>query len=199
MKHRLSNSRGFAVWAVLAAALAIGVLGTGYFVWQRHNADVLKNAQAQTNTNAKQPIAQNPSEQNLASMRVAEWGVSVPLTDPIKDAYFVVSDSSVGRDGKPDTLWLGLTSLNSKGCAVGQKDSEGVMQYPMGALLRTPLDAKDPVEGTPVTEMYPGGTTIDDYYYSYKSATSDKTCASRETLNSIDAAFKNASGKIIKT
>ncbi len=122
---------------------------------------------------------------------IKEWGIKLPLSNGIKDAYYVVSNSSHDpASGEPNTVWLGLASLNRNGCdaslANQGQDTE------LGTIVRGSPTDTDPIDGTPFSKLYPGGITIGKYYYAYSSRTTGRRCASQETLTSIDSAFSEA-------
>ncbi len=66
----------------------------------------------------------------------------------------------------------------------------------VGAFGRAHPTDHEPVKGTLYTQLYPG-ITIGDYYYFYISGIKGKTCAPQATLQSIDSAFATAAKGII--
>ncbi len=158
------------VVAVVIAALAT----SGWLVYQ-HRA---------TSSGTTPPTA-------TRYLNINEWGIRLPLSHGITDAYYVVSTSSQDPvTGTPNTMWLGLTSLDHKGCDASSANQG--LDTQLGAIVRVlPTDA-DPIDGVPYTKLYPGGVTIGKYYYAYSSGTSKRPCASFATLQSIDTAFSVA-------
>lgn len=175
---------GYLVLLVVAALIGLG----GY--WYHHAA---RRSVSNAATNVSKANTGTKNAQQY--LDVKEWGVRLPLSSAISDAYYVVSTSSKDSNGQPDTVWLGLKSLDSKGCAAAQANTGG--SYPISALLRIDPIATDPVSGTLYTKLDPNGVTIKGYYYTYHSGIEGKTCASQAKLNAIDAAFKAAANKIV--
>ncbi len=197
--RRREHQSGFSIVEALIVVVVIGVIGTaGWFVYQ-HNRTKVTDATANPNqSNSHQtPATTTPAAPTVASLTLKEWGLNLPLSDKIKDAYYVPSVSSKGTDGLPNSMLLGLTSLDASSCtAAGSNHGQ---DSAIGAIFRALPTETDPVTGQLLTQEYPNGTTIGTYYYGYESFTnsSGRTCkASGTTLQPIDAAFANAAKKI---
>jgi len=198
MKKLSLNNKGFGLVGVLLVILVLAAAGgTGAYVYHKnHKAKTStttsnSSSSSKTSNNSSTTTQGSNSTQNQQShLTIKEWGVKLPLSDAIKDAYYVVSTSSQDANGQPNTMWLGLTSLNSKGCNAALANQGQSTQ--LGALLRVSPTETDPVSGTPYKQLYPNGVTIGNYYYAYKSWTKNKTCASQSQLQAIDSAFANA-------
>jgi len=204
MQKQQLNSKGFGLIAVIIVIAVLVVLGgAGVYVYQRnHTANSAANAKVTNHTTAKTDGSSgnksNPSTGSQQTyLTIREWGVKLPLSDTIKGAYYVASNSSKDASGQPDTMWLGLTSLNSKGCDATLANQGQSTQ--LGALLRVSPTATDPVSGTSYTQLYPNGITIGNYYYAYKSWTKGKACASETQLQAIDSAFATATKNAVTT
>ncbi len=129
--------------------------------------------------------------QTARRLDVREWGVNISLPSNIDDAYYVISTSSHDPvTGEPNTMWLGLTSLNGAGCDAALFKVQATSK-PIGALIRVAPTEVDPVSGALYTKKYPDGTMIGEYYYAYVPW-KNKTCADKATLDGIDSAFTNA-------
>lgn len=126
---------------------------------------------------------------------ISQWGVQMPLSSTISDAYYVVSTSfSNGPDGSPSGVWLGLHSLTAPSCNPAN-NNEGATGA-IGDILRVAEGATDPVSGARYSQKYPNGVTINGYYYGYQSWTSSNPCGSRAALAKYDSAFGAAARKI---
>lgn len=187
MKKLLLNSKGFGLVAVLLAILVLAAAGgAGAYVYQTNHT--VKTTPTTTSSSMKK---------QQSYLAVKEWGVKLPLTETIEDAYYVVSVSSQDSNGQPNTMWLGLMSLNSKGCnAVLANQGQST---PLGALLRVYPTETDPVSGKSYKQLFPNGVMIGNYYYAYMSWTKNKTCASASQLQAIDSAFATAAKNAVGT
>ena len=111
MQSRLPTPKqsGFSVIEVLLIVLVVAALAaTGFVVYQHHKS----GTKSATATNSPQTSTAKQSAQAATQyLTNGEWGVKVPLSDPIKDAYYNVKDSNT-TDGLPNTAWLGLKSLD---------------------------------------------------------------------------------------
>jgi type II secretory pathway pseudopilin PulG len=182
---------GFSAIEVLLVVLVVAAMaGISLVVYQRHKPITAKNSAATTSTQ----MTTRPAQTTTQYLTIKEWGVKLPLSDSIKDAYYTVG-GNVGTDGLPNTIWLGLTSLNSSGCNASPDNPSSFK--PLGAIVRVlPID-KDPGTGKLYTQQDPNGTTINSYYYGYASNISKVSCASATTLQSIDSALATAAKGIV--
>lgn len=194
------NQKGISAVEGLLILIIVGILcGTGWYVWHsKQDADIILNGA--NKTSSAQPVPKNASLSSQQQyLEIKEWKIKLPLSKSISDAYYVVSSSSHGSNGEPNTVWLGLKSLDSKGCAAATANTGG--PYPIGAILRINPKDTDPISGTPYTQLDPDGTTIGNYYYAYHSGIKGSTsCAQKsniKNIETIDAEFKAAGRKII--
>lgn len=195
MRSLRKNQLGFGLVETAVLILVIVVVAGGGWLLYNHNHKKNVNdatgSSSQTSTKSTLPSNNAQTAQQAQQyVSIKEWGIQIPLTDTIKDAYYVVSTSTKDANGQPNTVWLGLTSLNSSGCDASQANQGQSTQ--LGAILRVSPTDTDPVSGTPYTQLYPNGATIGNYYYAYKSYTKNKTCTSQSNLTSIDSAFATA-------
>jgi hypothetical protein len=191
------NQAGFGILPVLLIVLVIAALvGVGLLVYQRHKPNGTKNSAAtgSTQSTGQQQSTTSKQPQQTAYLDIKEWGVKLPLSGTIKDAYYSVG-GNVGTDGLPNTIWLGLTSLNSSGCNASNDDSPSFK--PLGAIVRVLPTDHDPGTGKQYIQQDPNGATINGYYYGYASNINNVSCASAATLQAIDAAFATAGKGII--
>ncbi len=129
-------------------------------------------------------------------LNVKEWGIKLPLSDVIKNAYYVVSNGSADANGQPNTMWLGLTSLNIGDCNASLANKSGGPITGFGALERVLPTDHEPVIGKLYTDLYPG-VLIGKYYYAYISDTKYRTCTVQAILQPIDSAFATAAKGIV--
>jgi hypothetical protein len=137
--------------------------------------------------NAEEESAE-PKETLAETMKIKEWGVELPLKDNIKDVYYTFQGSNQNADGKPNTAWLGIKSLDKNGCNI-LANGPTKEATPFGSIVRVPLKEVDPITGKLYTEQYPDGTVVGENYYAYKSWANNK-CTTPEKLKSIDTDFK---------
>ena len=198
--RRREHQSGFGTTVILLAVLVVAVLAvTGLVVYQHHKPSSATNSAATSptqTTSQSQNTATTQAAPTVAYLTIKEWGIKVPLSDRIKDAYYVVSNGSADANGQPNTMWLGLTSLGGD-CNASQANKPGKTTIPdIGVLGRALPTDHEPVLGTLYTKLYPG-VTIGQYYYFYISGTKGKTCASPANLQSIDSAFDTAAKGIV--
>jgi hypothetical protein len=110
--------------------------------------------------------------------------VQLPLSDSIKDAYYVSNGSKDGNR-TPNNMLIGLKSLDASGCAATNTTANW-------GIFRSAPGEKDSGTGQLLTKEYPNGTTIDKYYYVYGNLDSKSCNAPQDTLQAIDAAFTTA-------
>ena len=192
--RRRDHQSGFSTSVILLAVLVVTALAvTGLVVYQQHKSNSAKSSAAtntsQTTTPPSSTTTTQPAPTTTQYLTIKEWGVKLPLSSAINDAYYAVG-SNVGTDGLPNTIWLGLASLNSTGCNASPNNPTTFK--PLGAIVRVLPTDKDPGTGKLYTQQDPNGTTINGYYYGYASNISKVSCASATTLQSIDSAFGNA-------
>src|SRR4051794_6833184 len=88
------TQKGFAAVEVLLAMIFIAIISfAGYYVWNSHQNNVVKDSKV---SEKKLPKATTPSvtdrppesqpEQNYLTIK--EWNVKIPLEDGIEDAYY---------------------------------------------------------------------------------------------------------------
>jgi hypothetical protein len=199
MESGKKSQSGFSIVEAVLIVAAIGIIGAaGWFVYQHNRVKVTDAAANPNQLNSHQtPATTVPAVPTVTYLDIKEWGLKLPLSDKIKDAYYVASVSSKGTDGLPNSMLLGLTSFDASSCTAD--GSNHGQSSAIGAIFRALPTETDPVTGQLLTQEYPNGTTMGSYYYGYESFTnsSGRTCkASGTTLQPIDAAFANAAKKI---
>jgi len=200
--RRREHQSGFSTTLLLLVVLVVAALAvTGLELDQHHKPGSAMNSAATSTTQATtQPQGSTSAQAQQTTsqyLTIKEWGVKLPLSSNIKDAYYVVSTGSADTNGQPNTMWLGLTSHNGDGCDAKKANNPGATIIPdIGVLGRALPADREPVLGTLYTQLYPG-VTIGKYYYFYISGTKGKTCAPAATLHSIDSAFSTAAKGIV--
>ncbi len=183
---RRERQSGFSIVEAVLVVAAIGVIGAGgWFVYQ-HNRPKATNAAPNTNQQTTTTTA-TPAP-TVSYLAIKEWGVKLPLSDSIKDAYYIPGISSKGTDGLPNQMWVGLKSIDGNGCAATNNIGPALI------FRALPTDT-DPVSGQLLTQKYPNGATIGSYYYGYEDFTtsSSNACkAPQTTLQSVHSSLANA-------
>ena len=182
------HQSGFSVIELLLIALVVGVLAViGMLVYQRHKPSGVKN-----NTATSSATTQS-AHRATQYLTIKEWGVKIPLTSAIGDAYYVADPTSKGSDGVTDQIYLGLTSMDSYGCTAAGS-VHGLSSAP-ALIFRALPGATDPVSGQLLTQKYPDGVTIGSYYYGYENLSTgsgNKCKAPAASLQSFNAAFSSS-------
>jgi hypothetical protein len=190
MKQRRTNQAGFSAGAIIAAVLVLAVIGgVGLVVFKKHvernSAGAAQTVSPPKVTNPK-PTPATPAASG-AVLEVKEWGVSIPLPESLKDAYYVVSTSSANPDGSPNTIWVGLKSIPE--CTAENANRGGKA---LASITRSAPDYREPVSGELYMEAHPDGVTIDKYYYLYNTWSLDNNCTTAEQFKKVDDNFKPA-------
>lgn len=192
---RQSRRAGFSIVEAVIVVVVIGILGTAsWFVYQ-HNKTKPTGATGGTQTtnqgSGHQPTSTPTPSPTVSYLTITEWGVKLPLPNSIKDAYYVVPDGiSKDADGLPSGISLSVASLKSS-CGTLNPGSNGQDNALAGIIRVLPTDT-DPVSGKLYTNLYPGGPTINGYYYAFSDLTPHRTCASQTALQAVGSAFTAA-------
>jgi prepilin-type N-terminal cleavage/methylation domain-containing protein len=104
-----SKQSGFSIVEFLIVIVVIGLFAVGsWAVYQR-------TKQRATRTGA----ASNPSQSNtsllgrtVTYLDIREWGIKLPLSDTIRDAYYVPGDQNRAADGTPLAMYIGMKSYS---------------------------------------------------------------------------------------
>ena len=179
--HHIRHGHKFIYGYLILVVLAF-ISGLSWHIYHERN-DAAKNTAQQKSTSSTkitQPVTQY--------LTMKEWGVKIPLSSTISDAYYVVPTGiSPDADGLPSGVIFGLKLLNSS-CGTVSADPTGY-NNDVGSIVRALPTDSDPVSGKTYTQLYPNGVTINGYYYGYSSGTTTKKCANTTTLRSINSAF----------
>ncbi len=196
MRQR-DHQSGFSIVEGLLVVLAIAVVSVASWLVYQHNKTKVTGAAAgntQTSQTTQQTTTTAPAP-TVAYLTLKEWGVKLPLSDSIKDAYYMPGISSKGSDGLPNQMWIGFKSLDGNGCTATNNSGPALI------FRALPTDT-DPVSGQLLTQKYPNGATIGSYYYGYEDFTtsSSNSCkAPQTTLQTVHAALANSTKSILTT
>lgn len=195
MKKTDNRQAGFGPVIVLVVVLVVVVIGAaGWVVYQHHKGSGTPKANTTTSqTTSQQQSTTTTQTQPVAYLDIKEWGIKLPLSNTISDAYYVAGVGSVGSDGVSNQIFLGLTSLDTSGCtAAGSNHGQ---DSALGMIFRTKPTDVDPVTNKAYSQEYPNGATVGTYYYAFQGSANSNisTCkAPQSTVQSVDSAFATA-------
>jgi len=180
IKSRAQN--GFAVVEAMILLVVIGLVAIGiWWVYHHNQSRAVSDVTVNTST---QPLA----KPLVTYLEIKEWGIKLPLSEEIKDAYYIVPQGiALDTDGLPSGIILGIHSLDSS-CGEVTSESPG-FNNSFAEIVRALPNEKNPISGRLYKELLPSGVTINGYYYGYSRMTENKTCATRTELDSIDSAI----------
>lgn len=194
MNKSSATQKGFGALEIVIICFIILALGLiGYFIFARQSNS--------PNSVANQPSDQTKTEQTpdsnstaidpaKPSLEIKEWGVQLPLSDEIKDTYYVMSTGSKGSDGQPNKVFLGRTALDNNNCkAAGNNEGKDTS---IGAVVKISVTEKDPVTGNLLTAQYPDGTKIGDNYYFYQFYKNTNCKAEASVIQNTSSSFSTA-------
>lgn len=189
--YKFNRDAGFGAVGVIAIVFVVLVAGVAVYVVYNNQQNRNQNNNAATNqsNNENQELEETTKEQTQTkpqTLVISEWDLQIPLSDSISDAYYVASTSSSTTEGKPNTLFIGLKSLDSVGCEAANGNKGG---KPLGLIFRAKPTETDPVSGDLLTKKYPQGKTIGGYYYGFSTWSRDNTCTTAANFQSFDAVF----------
>lgn len=195
------NEKGMSAIEGLLIIVLVAIIGfVGWYVWHsKQNADNSLKQASKSSSSQAATIKKGPTQTKQRYLDIKEWGIKLPLSASIEDAYYVVSTNSE-TNGQPNTVWLGLKSLDGSGCAAAQANSGGA--YPIGAIIKAQPNETDLVSGTAIKQLNPDGVTLSEFYYAYHSGiqgSSPTRCITKANIanaNAIDAAFRAGASKI---
>jgi hypothetical protein len=201
--RRQEQQSGFGTTGILLTVLVVVLLAASGVVVYQHHKSSSTSAKSTAATGSTQATGQSASQTGVQFapavtqyLTIKEWGVKLPLSDSIKSAYYVVGTGfSSDPDGRPSGVFLGLTSLSDSSCNPSNNNNGGTGA--IGVLLRVPPAATDAVSGQPLTQKYPNGTTIGNYYYAYQSWVNRTSCNQKSTAQAADSAFAAAAKNIV--
>src|SRR5690348_1604483 len=136
MKRVQGKQAGFNIVELLVVIVVIGLIGTaGWLVYQHNRAKITGAAAGNQATNQQSSTTTTQPASTVVYLDIKEWGVKLPLSGSIKDAYYVVGISfSNSSDGLPGGVFLGLKSLTGAACNPYNNNNGG--RGAIGAILR---------------------------------------------------------------
>jgi Tfp pilus assembly protein PilE len=186
---RKMNSKGFAVIEAILIVVIVGLLaGVGYYIWHT-------NQQTKATLDAAAKVAQSSPQKvtkkstgsstkpatDTAFLTFSEWGVKIPLSSSISDAYYVYKNGYV---------YLSVNSLSNTDCSADSTT--------LGAVMRFTADQKDDYSGELYVNEIKDAKKIGQYYYSYThpqaGCSDDQTVLAKADADM--AAFKTAVSNI---
>lgn len=173
---------------VVFAIALLGFIGWRVYDSQtttKKTADATSNGQTTSPSPSPASPTPSPATTQTTYLVIKEWGVKMPLSNAISDAYYVVGTTSKGFDGLPNQMQLGLKSLDISGCIA---TNYGITAPVL--LFRTSLTETDSVTGKVISQEY-SGTTIGSYFYGY-SLNKAKPCDNPTTIQNLDSAMTNS-------
>jgi hypothetical protein len=189
MQRTNAKQSGFTIVEGLLIVVAlVALVGGGWLVYQHTKQSATRTDAASNPNQSTQQTPASPAP-TVAYLEIKEWSIKLPLSDSIKDAYYIPSSGNVDENGQTNVMWLSLRSLTSTACnpANNNKGDLGAI----GSLMRITPGQTDGVTGELLTKEFPNGTTIGSYYYAYKSWATTQ-CAATADIKTPDAAFASA-------
>jgi prepilin-type N-terminal cleavage/methylation domain-containing protein len=190
MNRLNKNQSGFgAIELILVLVIVALISGVGYFVYQsKKNTDkTLASTSSSEGTPQKstttKPTTTNTSQSNSASyLVIKEWGVEIPLTTDIKDAYYAKLKNDTFSEENYAIGTKSLTELDAN-CAAENLSVSIILRQ---TVLEHDANAKknDPMN-SPVYTI-----KIGNYYYGYDR--SRAACSANKNANNQQAAAFNS-------
>jgi type II secretory pathway pseudopilin PulG len=163
-----SRQNGFsAIEAIVSVAIICILILVGGVVWN-HRSNTHNKSNTASITNQPTTISSSNSSTNQSTnaaqgasyLAITEWNLKITLSNPINDAYYVVSGyDSTGK--VPDQISLSLKSLSTTQCKAGG--------WPPSIYFRYTAADTDPVSGKLLTQIYGTSHKLGDYYYAYEN------------------------------
>lgn len=161
------NQTGFSAVVILLVLLLLTAVSiTGYFVYSAQNKETSKvtvapesskdsTAPAVAPESSKDSTAPATQQDTQKYLVIKEWGVKIPLTDEIRDAYYVY-EKNEGGDG----VFLSTRAIAAKYSDCG---AENTSLFSYGRF--TNPNKYDELTGKKLSELYPNAPKIAGYYY----------------------------------
>jgi hypothetical protein len=187
---------------ILGIILLCLLIGAGIWLVQKPGKRLAsETTQSQTNTQSPATTTTTttttavPAEQAPAYLDIKEWGIRLPLSDTVKDAYYVVPLGVYREaDGVPGQVKIGLASLDSIGCSAREfaaKSTSDSGNQEVGSILRVDPNKTHPVTGKTYAETYPGGIEVGKHYYVF-GYNKQKPCTTEKDMTRIYTDFESA-------
>jgi hypothetical protein len=188
-RSKIKQSGFNIIEAVIAIAIIGALAGGSWLVYQHIKQSATRTAAASNPNQSSQTIT--PQAPTITYLNIQEWGIKLPLSTTIKDAYYVPSSQNHAADGTPLAMFIGLKSLDAAGCNAHTANTPGGISTILGTIIRIAPTDVDHVSGVEYVKEWPSAT-IGQYAYALHDVTSFRTCASSNTLKSIGTALSNA-------
>src|SRR6185312_452859 len=108
---------GFSIVEALIIVVSIAVLaGAGWAVYQHTKQSATRTDAASNPNQSTQQTTTTPPAPTVTYLDIKEWGIKVPLSDAIKDAYYLPSTGNVDEHGNVNVMWLGVRSGTAAAC-----------------------------------------------------------------------------------
>src|SRR2546423_9389932 len=117
--RRREHQSGFGTVKILLVVLVVAALAmTGLVFYQHHKPSSTKNTAATSTTQATtQPQGSTSAQTQQTTsqyLTIKEWGVKLPLSSSIQDAYYVIPTGiTKDGDGRPSGIYLDVASLKN--------------------------------------------------------------------------------------
>src|SRR5947207_15334609 len=103
MRQREHQS-GFSTIKIVLIAFVIAVVGvTGFVLYQRQKPGSANSSaatsQTQTAAQSQNTTSTQPAQATTQYLTIKEWGVKLPLSANIKEAYYTMEGSNTGANG----------------------------------------------------------------------------------------------------
>ncbi len=153
----------------LVVTLVAVIAGIGIYVNQVKQSSNAIYAAAQTSSASPQAV--NPAVLKAGNpvtyLDISEWGVRLPLTESLKDAYYVI------RAGGPDTVFLGLHSVTTLTPRCAPDDMALGIIYRLSDDKQAAAIAYVEAEGDAGYSSLNHTIHINGYYYGFESLTAN--------------------------
>jgi Tfp pilus assembly protein PilV len=196
MQTTKAKQSGFTiVEGILIVVALVALVGGGWLVYQHVKQSATRTDAAQ-NPNQSTQQTPAPPAQTVAYLTITEWGIKIPLSDTIKDAKYILSDSIVDPQGRPAGAWVTTVNAEANSCTLSNQNQDG--GNAIGEIMRIEPGQQDGVTGELLTKEFPNGTTVGGYNYAYESWAGRNTCVSAAEQQTLDGAFGSAVNGQIK-
>lgn len=180
---------------LLILVIIILLFGTGWYIWHSKNQTnksldeaasnsstvVKQTKKASSSPSSAQSLTQSTPSTSQKYLTLKEWGLKMPLTSNISDAYYSY---------KNGYMYLSLQSMSSTSCSADATT--------LGVVSRFTSDEKDPQTDELYAKEFPNAANVGQYYYYYthpQAACSDDQ-ALQDKANTAMTALKAAVDKI---
>lgn len=191
MHRPVSKQAGFTVIeAVIIIVVVAAAIGTSWAVYQ-HLKQSAVTTEAASNPNQTAQQAPTRSTPTVAYLAIQEWGIKLPLSSAIKDAYYIPNSQNHAADGTPLAMFIGLKSLDAAGCDAHTANKPGGTITALATIIRIAPTDVDHVSGVEYVNEWPSAI-IGQYAYALYDGTKYRTCTSSDVLKLIGITLGDA-------